>query len=210
MLNARTARRGLAVEAKLARSLFERRLPSSDMAEPRTSAGHQFARERKTGAGHRITTNRYSNPHLPNPYSNPIQDAGPKPAHRLKRSCCPKLEFPSVGQDGLARVNSRSRFRIASKPGGDPVSPIAANVGGGSLSTDPSRCACRAMAALSPDSCGGASSTRIRSRRRRRATIEPYKQGSLFRENIRRAREPSNVRQYSLEHGWIGCGEKRR
>jgi hypothetical protein len=23
------------------------------------------------------------------------------------------------------------------------------------------------------------------------------------------AREPPNVRQYSLEHGWIGCREKR-
>ena len=27
--------------------------------------------------------------------------------------------------------------------------------------------------------------------------------------NVRRAREPRNVRQYSLEHGWIGCREKR-
>ena len=28
--------------------------------------------------------------------------------------------------------------------------------------------------------------------------------------NVRRAREPRNVRQYSLEHGWIGCRDKRR
>ncbi len=37
--------------------------------------------------------------------------------------------------------------------------------------------------------------------------------GSIARasdENVRRAREAVNVRQYSLEHGWIGCREKRR